>query len=369
MTLFTLLALGLGLFLGPTAPPADQTADVIVPDWTLELAQWAEPGHGIRALHPAGDAVLVEDESHGITALDPATGEMLWFTRLPDALHGDVGVSEQRLVLSTGDRVVVVDSASGGELHEGLFRTEPAATPVASAQALFEPSLQKDSLYALTLGSGSLAWRYRSLGGFHGTTRLVKGAEGNLLLLPCADGTLQALPAGLDLPEGPRWTLDAGMVVSGPTVEDGLVFVATERRRLMCLDASGGRTVWSAGTAGLPLTAPMVCGDAIVLTTSDGVVAFDREAGFRRWLAPARERPVGGLDGLVVVRRRNHTLVARDLQDGRQRTQSLGAFATVHGNRLLDWSDGRSVRASRSTLAPTEATEAGVPAEPAGSVH
>src|SRR5262245_27171350 len=102
-----LLLVALSLILDPVAPPAPpQAAMPLQQAWQTPLG--AARGASMLDVLSVGERALALDANGGVTALDPATGDLQWFVQLPGAvryLPSDGGA----IALTSGATVVVVD--------------------------------------------------------------------------------------------------------------------------------------------------------------------------------------------------------------------------------------------------------------------
>lgn len=154
-----------------------------------------------------------------------------------------------------------------------------------------------DGVYGVDPSTGAVMWKvpmnYRSFG--------TPAAADGLVYLVRADGYVYALDAATGEiawrtyfgPTPAFWRTDS-VPLATPTVADGVVYVAKNDRskevgRVYALDVADGTEVWSAKTAGLldPRHVEMsaaVADDFVFVTDSPATLnAFDRADGTRRW--------------------------------------------------------------------------------------
>lgn len=332
--------------LAPVPPQDDLPLEHV---WTVGLDAWKE-GTGIRDVYAVDDLLLVEDARHRVTALDRATGVARWVVQLNGALAETPGIAARHVTLATRSRITVVDEESGARIFDRLLSTETAAAPVAGEYLVYEPSLFESTLFTRRLDDGQLAWRYRIQSDFYGQALYVPEVEESVLVVPCTDGVLRAIPATLDMPEGLRWSLDIGQPV-GLLVQRGtLVFVASQRRSLLAIDTASGAIKWKAGVDARPLSGPILVEDLALVGTSEGLVAVNVATGLKAWTTEDAEIPLAGVPGLVICRRPSGRILGRRTADGSPLEVPVGPRVLSSGPYLADWSDGRRVSAARTTV-------------------
>ncbi len=92
-------------------------------------------------------------------------------------------------------------------------------------------------------------------------------------------GRTRANP-GLSLPPPYQrvWTRDLGSLLEfPPVINDGRVFIGTNRRKAFALDARTGRTAWTRRLTGRSAASPAIAGDLVLFTTINGYVEALRQ--------------------------------------------------------------------------------------------
>lgn len=175
--------------------------------------------------------VYLGSEDGTLLALDEATGRLLWRYRTKGAIHGPVAVSEDRVFFGSGDGYVYALSTDKGRLKWSK-RTGAGVEAVALAgDALLAASLDNFA-YLLNL-KGAMLWKKQ---------------------LP---GRISAQPL---------------------TVEEAALFTPLSSSEGVVLGLKDGKQVNSLPT-GDELTSsasPILVGDAVILTTEHGLLAFAR---------------------------------------------------------------------------------------------
>jgi len=269
----------------------------------------------LTAARVADDHLIVQDADGGLTALDPATGVTRWFVRLPGPLDRWPAGGGGTLVLVAGGEVLVVDAASGRRLARLTSPDVPAGSPVSDGRLLFTPALVGHRLVATELERGQRLWEFRFGTPLDGPALLVGERAGRTVIVATDDGVLHGIPAQAEPPRTERWIARTGRL-AGPAVSDGQrVFVATEDREVLALDAGTGDTLWR-HLPGQSLTGGVVLsGDLVVVGTADRVIALEAATGAERWKRKQPDRPLAASGGVIQVAREGEVALL-DAADG-----------------------------------------------------
>ena len=235
-----------------------------------------------------------------MTALDAATGAIVWQQKLDSSATGSPTVSGGIVYLTSGDDLGWAINADTGRIAWQLS-ANPDHHNVMGAPA---PAIT-DKLAIFAYGSGEVQAAERKTG-----TRLwdtvVSGqrrgfARSNVLDITADPvvvgdtiylGTMAGRVMAIDIKTGERlWTANEG-AISPVWVSGGSVFLISDRNELLRLDASDGSRVW--GTK-LPFFTknrpkrqkeifahygPVLAGGRLVVTSSDGQIrSFDPKSG------------------------------------------------------------------------------------------
>jgi outer membrane protein assembly factor BamB len=135
------------------------------------------------------------------------------------------------------------------------------------------------------LETGAEIWRCGGINlhdNYHPTLRLVSSAAAipGLIIVPTAkNGPVFALqpPLAGDVTSqanSHRWKLERGTPdVATPVIHNDLVYLATEKGTLTCLDAKTGETVYSERThADKHRSTPVIAGDKLYIAGRDGQI-------------------------------------------------------------------------------------------------
>jgi outer membrane protein assembly factor BamB len=290
---------------------------------------------------------VTEDyQAHGMTALDPRTGERRWRTtdvRPPGAADPLRVIASGRVVYTNGGNqsFAAFDQVNGRSLWTvtaDLITGDPA--PVVAGGLLFSASTEAEQgLCAYDALTGQRRWVFdtgrpvRATPCVAGTTVYVANGEGTVFAVDAATGQTrwrQTLDPSARLPVS---------IGSPPLAAGGTLFVVTEDKTLYALGAADGRRRWkstadSSGSSGGP-AALSVSGDLIFLTddlgglyaigTSDGTLRWRRVFSDRDHHAAALTPVVSGATAFCF---NDHTLYALDRATGVDRWHASDLSAT-----------------------------------------
>ena len=242
--------------------------------WTVNLpagSKYLTLGYGTTL---AGDRLYISTDRRAVLALSTVDGSLAWqaSTGGGSVFNNDVAVAGGRAFVSTwhaccGDgvrKLFAFDAATGAALW---VRGTEASNMQFPAMALGERvfvSNDNGKVYAFRAADGKRLWQ-RQLDGWV-SDHLV--GQGQVVYAISGNGTVQALDAKTGATQWSR-VIDAGLRISSNMVwANGLLYFTTEdvfnQRRLVVLNDRSGRRV-----ASLPVPAP---GSYIQLSVSDGRV-------------------------------------------------------------------------------------------------
>lgn len=305
------------------------------PRWRLDVA--ALRGAAVHAVHSCGGWLLVEDADHGVTALDPASGGVVWFVQLDGALDPAPVASGGRIALSTPGEVVVVDTANGRRSGRLEQLAPSGAPPVSDGQLVYGTSLAGDSVDARSLHTGLTLWSF-SMPRQVTALAWLEIAGALSLLVVDGSGTLRAIPAGKASPAHVIWTARAAGLAGAPLVVDRWIVAATRDQVVLCIDGGSGKRRWRHTDAQAFTGAPVVAGDVVVVGRESGLVGLSFQTGEVLWELDGAGTPRGALgdDRVLVETERGHAVldVTRGEWVGRVRGSGVAA-----GGRLVTWDE------------------------------
>jgi outer membrane protein assembly factor BamB len=224
---------------------------------------------------PAGDGyVYLLDQKTGAMVKDPVklSEHSLWAT---PATNGEL------VYVVTMEHEVVALDKTGEKAWSQSLDTSILASPLVLDGTLYVGTIS-GKMFALDASSGEQKWNAALQGNIWGTpasdgTNLyigtVTGKTGKFYALNLADGAVV-------------WQRDdAGSIIAGPAVTNGLVLYGTELGKLQALDASGAPK-WQAQVENAHFyTTPLVSNDSVLIAPMNAefvLVAYDLN-GVQRW--------------------------------------------------------------------------------------
>jgi len=370
---------------GVTSTPAIEDGTVYFGDWAGQLhardvatgePRWITPlGLQLNDSPLVGeDTVWIGDNDGFLHAVAREDGSVLWTVELDDhptaAIYGSpvavgarivVGVASTELAMLMDDytfrgSIVALDAASGEEAWRTYVTADDesagAGVPVWSTPAVdlernlifigtgnsYEPpaSPLSDSLVALDIGSGEIAWSRQFTAGDVYTIFMPEpqgvdadiGAAPNLFEIDDRDvvgvGDKAGVYAVLDRDDGETiWAVELGPgshlggVMTTAAVGDGVVYVATNlwvgnifdfgsdenSAVVYALDTATGATLWQRPMPRPVFGALTLAGGVVWHTTIDGIVhGLDATTGIELWnAAPGGDDPDAGMGGGVAI--------------------------------------------------------------------
>jgi outer membrane protein assembly factor BamB len=272
----------------------------------------ASPVADENAIYVASETVGQPNAAAGaLRALGREGGVTQWMTPLVRPLRGALTISGGKLFAGGSDgRAYAFDKRTGGVLWSIPFALRFSSQPVVKDSRVYLGS-EDGTLLALDEATGRLLWRYRTKGAIHGRVavsadRIFFGSgDGYVYALSTDRGRLKwrkrtgagveavalagdaLLAASLDnfayflnLKGTMLWKKQLpGRIASQPlTVEEAALFTPLSSSEGVVLGLKDGKQVNSLPT-GDELTSsasPILVGDAVILTTEHGLLAFAR---------------------------------------------------------------------------------------------
>ncbi len=157
----------------------------------------------------------------------------------------------------------------------------------------FELVGSADNVYALNATTGSLLWKYSTVGNIHGSSPAV--ANG-VVYVGSGDANVYALNASTG---ALIWKYTTGRYIdSAPAVANGVVYIASGDGYLYALNAGTGALIWKSNIGTYVGYPPAVANGMIYVGADDDTVhALDAATGVPRWSYSTH----GSFDGSPVV--------------------------------------------------------------------
>jgi hypothetical protein len=112
---------------------------------------------------------------------------------------------------------------------------------------------------------------------------------------------------------------------------------------LYALDAASGTVAWKHLPGDALVAPPVALGELVACATSDRVFAVNAATGQLAWEQALRARPVGELDGALLVRHRDGTSSLLDGATGAPRRKQLPGQAVASHGRLVQLRGGAEI--------------------------
>ena len=245
------------------------------------------------------------DSNQKVTAIDAASGKRVWENQLKAAnpqwdeytVGGGLAITGEKLIVASGFAyVAALNLADGKEIWHRRVDSPLSSSPAILGNRAFLTSTNND-FYAIDTDNGEVIWNDQALSE---TARVLSSpspaVNQDILAVGYSSGELIAyLPANGrrlwtdTLTSTGRYTpLSVINDIAGkPTIQDGIVYVASHSGILTAIDARLGTRLWSK-TFG-SRQGPVIGGDYLyVVGTNSKVAAFNKIDGKLAWV---RELP------------------------------------------------------------------------------
>jgi eukaryotic-like serine/threonine-protein kinase len=275
----------------------------------------ASPAADEAAIYVASETTTTDSDTRGssgaLRALGREGGVTQWHTPLVKPLRGSLTISERKLFAGGSDgRAYAFDKRTGGVLWSIPFPSPFNGQPVLKAGRVYFGS-EDGTLLALEEATGRVLWRYRTKGAVRGPVAVanntvffgsgdgyvyaISGDKGRLkwrkrtgagveAVTLAGDGLLAAsldnFAYFLDLKGTMLWKKQLpGRIAAQPlTVQETALFTPLSSSAAVVLGLRDGKQVNTLPT-GEELTStasPIIVGDAVIVTTEHGLLAFAR---------------------------------------------------------------------------------------------
>ena len=299
---------------------------------------WTYPVNGPVNSSPsvAGGLVFVGLRDGTLLALDADTGILVWRYRTGGAIYGSATVIDGSAYIGSADYSIYSLDAQTGELRWQRKTDHGVHAPPTVDQGIVVVGSQDGELYMVDISNGTLRYQVDLTSAIDSTATIVDGVaylinrSGRVMAF---DYTEKDVPfrKGIKriqlhlfvwnmLSTPPRtpgliWTNRLREQSLGNlAIADGRVFVSTLPGKLRALDKNTGKILWTLEDLPRLFTSPIVSGDTVIQTASDGTVfGFDVATGEEKWTVfldePLTTSPIIA-DGVLYVPTAHGNLIA-----------------------------------------------------------
>jgi outer membrane protein assembly factor BamB len=323
--------------------------------------------------------IFVLDGEAGVTAVDAGTGAVLWKAdvKVDEAdrgsrflgigfgggaggggFGGGVAVGSGKVFVSSGYRsMTALDAATGAVVWKSSVDLPIHGAPTVQGQRVFVIDVD-NQLIAFNVNTGQQDWSYR---GITEPARIMRASSpavsGDTVLAPFSSGELVALRASNGQPVWQevlsRTSRTSALseirdIAGRPVVSRGFVYAISQSGVLQSMDIRSGQAKWSLPVAGV--NAPLPVGDVVYVVSKTGeLTVVNRDTGQVYWtrdLNEGRVRKEGGVLGF-----------------GKRTVRPTWSGPILAANRLvLVNSDGEAVAFDPKTGAQQSSVRLGGPA-------
>ncbi|MNS64577.1 Outer membrane protein assembly factor BamB precursor [compost metagenome] len=278
-----------------------------------------------------GGKIYVLDGEAGVTAVDAGTGAVLWKANVKVDEHdrgsrilgigfgggaagggfgGGVAVGGGKVFVSSGYRTMTaLDAATGAVVWRSTVDLPIHGAPTVSGQRVFVIDVD-NQLIAFNVNTGQQDWSYR---GITEPARIMRASSpavsGDTVIAPFSSGELVALRASNGQPVWQevlsRTSRTSALseirdIAGRPVISRGSVYAISHSGVLQAMDIRSGQPKWSLPVAGV--NAPLPVGDVVYVVSKAGeLTVVNRESGQVYWtrdLNEGRVRQEGGVLGI-----------------------------------------------------------------------
>lgn len=217
----------------------------------------------------AGGKVFVASGYRSMSALDAATGAVLWSVRVDSPIHGAPTVSGSRVyVVDIDNRIIAFNTANGQQdwSYSGIVepaRIMRASSPAVSGDTVIAP-FSSGEVLALRAANGQPVWQ-----------QVLSRTSRTSALSELRD------------------------VAGRPVISRGFVYAVSHSGVMQAMDIRSGTPKWSLPVAGV--NAPLPVGDVVYVVSKSGeLTVVNRDSGAVYWtrdLNEGRVRQEGGFLG------------------------------------------------------------------------
>ncbi|MGH7028305.1 PQQ-binding-like beta-propeller repeat protein [Brevundimonas sp.] len=299
--------------------------------WKRDIGAGSSRTRQVMAPVVADDGkIFVLDGEAGVTAVDAGTGAVLWKADVKvderdkgsrilgigfgggsggGGFGGGVAVGGGKVFVASGYRTMTaLDAATGAVVWKSTVDLPIHGAPTVAGQRVFVIDVD-NQLIAFNVNTGQQDWSYR---GITEPARIMRASSpavsGDTVLAPFSSGELVALRASNGQPVWQevlsRTSRTSALseirdIAGRPVVSRGSVYAISHSGVLQSMDIRSGQPKWSLPVAGV--NAPLPVGDVVYVVSKSGeLTVVNRDSGQVYWtrdLNEGRVRSEGGFLG------------------------------------------------------------------------
>ncbi len=286
--------------------------------WRIGIGEGSSEQKRIVAAPVVKDGrIYVIDAAQRVSAFDAESGNRVWENRLKAAnpqwdefsVGGGIGISGDKLIVASGfGYVAALNLSDGSEIWRRTTESPLSSSPAILGSRAFLTSTNND-FYAIDTDTGEVIWNDQAIAE---SARVLSSpspaATQDILVVGYSSGELIAyLPANGrrlwadTLTSTGRYTpLSVINDIAGkPTIQDGIVYVASHSGILTAIDARSGARIWSR-TFG-SRQGPVIGGEYLFVVGVNGkVAALNKIDGKIAWTRDLPEFKDGNREHRIV---------------------------------------------------------------------
>lgn len=223
-------------------------------EWSVNIGNGQ--GENYTEITPAinNGVIYAASENGSVVAIDIASGNTVWRSRLDSAITGGVGASNGLVMVATEEaEVVALDQDNGEVKWSHAVSSEVLSAPQTNGDVVVAQTVD-DKLVALNAGDGEQRWIYETTQPaltLRGSSKpvitsdsVIAGFSNGTLVAVSADAGVYRWEERVAVPEG-EYDIDRVIDVDGDLLVDGgRILAASYQGNLMAFEITSGRVVW-----------------------------------------------------------------------------------------------------------------------------
>lgn len=289
---------------------------------TSDYAEWRFPVAGPALSSPVlvGDLLYIATMTGELTAIDPASQQVVWQVNLPSAVFSTPAVVEG--VLYVGDmagQFHALEAGSGKEIWRFQADSVIICSPTLADGRVFFGDVS-GGIYALEAQNGKQLWKFQSrmpvnssplvqegkliFGGEDGFLYALNPADGKVIWMFLAEGNIVSSPTLIgdalfiasssaegksgqliDIQTGkPRWRAAYSTILASAAASDGVLYVVNVEGTAGAVNPVDGSLLWKHDSRAPVISSPAVTEDQVIFGDLSGKLhALDRKTGKELW--------------------------------------------------------------------------------------